>query len=515
MKTPSWPKAPLRESEKVTPVSQESLDLVDIDKTESLENAVLTLKKLIEDAPRTGRSLSSQAREFVIPLESQDQKNRLLDVLSDLDIFPWEESGEIIIDRRTDLKKLETMGFIFKPKEVDRVIVSQAESTGFNDKASSFPVAGNRPLSEVIASEFTPLLDPTKKANAGIQRPTSNDETPGIDADLQEIVLNWKQGLVDEDDPTFMQQAGVLPSLRLFPRQFEFKNKQFYEKRTGKEISSEEFATLLEEGKSGDVNAITKLVRLHVGLVIDRLIRLRKAGVTSGIEADDVFQEGMVGLTKAIKSHDAGLGVPFSSYAIIKIESVIRRYAYRNKHLISRPEHTAIPTSSLSRAKSKLTQDGVLDPKKVFQDVPNLTKVTTSEGKKGTVASGVGLDRLERLLLLNATFNPLSEEIDTFGDENEKVKDQNLIQEEVSTVAVEQLDRKRLVEEALEAMDKRDAEIIRRRFGIGYDVEMSLEEVGELYGVSRERVRQIESRALRALKHPSRSRALRALLNES
>ena len=466
---------------------------------EEVVSAVEALKHELEQAPRTSRSLQTPyTPEFVIPLESREQKARVVELLEKLGIFPWIENGQIIIDHRRDLRKLEFAGLRTAPTTkapgVDEMLPDAF--------AMPFPLPSTETLSE-RSQRFAQERPREEQEDQEIP-----DEPLELTDELEALINRFDQGLIDEDDAVFQATAGYFPSLKLFPREYIWKNGEAIERRTGKVLTEEDQQKIVAEAKAGDAKAVTKLVRMHRGLVLKKVLAVRdyiKA------DSDDLFQEGMLGLIASLKRYTPGVAT-FGTFAKYAIEQNMRRFAFENRHPITRPSGVSGRISRVMKAKKDAKEAGSIEPEDVVERIGTLPL-----GVDKDESHAYQLDRIERTYLMNAAFDPVSDELadEAFLDpvSPDDVVDQNQLIEEIRHV--------------LSTLPPKQELILRLRFGLDRKLNpdehdsassswdgLTLEQVGErLGGLSRERVRKIEATALRHLRHPSRSRALRWLID--
>ncbi|MDB5189622.1 MAG: rpoD [Parcubacteria group bacterium] len=505
MPFPHWPRSDKEKQSEA--FSEEFFELVGNKDRETTIAAVNEFKRLIEDMPASSRSLQAGTREMVIPLSSHAQKEEILNTLYDLNIFPWEESGQLIIDHHRDLAKLRSAGFVEKGLETVSVRVPREEAMGGADGAARFPAVYPQTLSEQLKDTSATFSE--KKKEQVRERSESKSERlePGVDTEIADLVDKFDQGIVDSDDEEFRTTIGFLPSLRLFPQKYVWEGRVLREKRSGKEISNEEQAELLVKAQEGDAASITTLVQINTGLVLKVVTRFHKL---RGGDMDDMFQEGMIGLLDAIATQDSEKG-KFSTHAMIHIEERVRLFLSEKRSTIRVPAYVGQKASELVRAKKNVAIDGELRPEDVFAEIPDHRMKSGMSSETKIPVNGVGLDRLERLYLLNAAFDPLSDDEDNVLD-RENVPHGVLEEPSMDMErGVLKRDMERIISAKLLTLTPREERTIRSRFGISGIDEQTFQEIGDDYGSSPERIRQIEAKALRKLKHPSRSRALRWL----
>jgi RNA polymerase primary sigma factor len=250
-------------------------------------------------------------------------------------------------------------------------------------------------------------------------------------------------------------------------------------------------ARLEHEVAEGDA-ARRRLIRANTRLVIS----VAKRYVGQGVPFLDLVQEGNLGLMKAVDKFDYTRGYKFSTYATWWIRQAVSRAVSDQGRTIRLPVHIGDKLRLLHRASRELEQD---------QGRP-----ASPEEIAGSLT--VAPERVRRLLRLSR--RPLSLE-QPVGEEEETMLGSFIADEEAPpppSMADHSILRERL-EEILETLQPREARILRLRFGLLDGRNYTLEEVGQKFGLTRERIRQIEAHALNRLRHPSRSRQLRDFLD--
>jgi len=227
------------------------------------------------------------------------------------------------------------------------------------------------------------------------------------------------------------------------------------------------------------------------------IISIAKKYAPRGALLADLIQEGNLGLLKAIEKFDYRRGFKFSTYATWWIRQSITKYLAENTRTIRIPVHIIETIYKISKIVStKFYQEYGRDP--TIEDLANIT--------------GMSIERLTQIF--RYVKQPLSLETNIHHDEDttllEFIEDENSTRPDEYTFNNELSEKIKIL---LSTLSSREEKVIRLRFGIGEKEACTLEEVGQKFGVSKERIRQIESMALRKLKHPKRIKYLKNLLS--
>ena len=258
-------------------------------------------------------------------------------------------------------------------------------------------------------------------------------------------------------------------------------------------LSLDEETELSKRIAEGDETAKNRLAESNLRLVVS----IAKRYVGRGMLFLDLIQEGNIGLMKAVEKFDAEKGYKFSTYATWWIRQAITRAIADQARTIRVPVHMVETINKLSRYQRQLTLE--------------LNREPTDEelAKK----MGMSPDKVREVIKIAqdpvSLETPIGEEEDShLGD---FVPDESNMSPEDFTIH-EML--KEEIGDVLLTLTEREEQVLRLRFGLDDGSPKTLEEVGQMFGVTRERIRQIEAKALRKLRHPSRSRKLKDFLNE-
>lgn len=253
-------------------------------------------------------------------------------------------------------------------------------------------------------------------------------------------------------------------------------------------LTAQEEVELSERALAGDADAINRLVECNLLLVVS----IAKKYYGCGLPLLDLIQEGNIGLMKAATKYDGSKGFRFSTYATYWIRQAISRALGDQSRTIRIPANMVELLSKVKKVINELTI--------------TLNRMPTDEEIADRL--DVEIDKVQTVMDIAQATSSLDVAVDDDGETcvGDLVADANAENPLAEMIREANL---QIIESVFQTLSTKEAEVLRMRFGINRDKPMTLEEVGQEYGVTKERIRQVENKAIRKLRHPARARMLR------
>ena len=351
-------------------------------------------------------------------------------------------------------------------------IIKKARDQGFltqEEILEIFPDAENR------INELDDLYDQLLSEGIDVFESVTSDETDTVETSKEkldkEIELLTRLEGIESTDPVrqYLREIGRVPLLNA---EDEIEYAKRYEK--------------------ADKRAKDKLTESNLRLVVS----IAKKYIGRGLSLLDLIQEGNQGLIRAVEKYDWRKGFKFSTYATWWVRQAITRAIADQARTIRIPVHMVETINKLYRASRRLMQELGREP-------------TPEEIGEQVELDG---DRVREIFKIAQETTSLEAPV---GEDQESLLG-DFIPDESQLSPVDQASKQLLkdhLDEVLGTLTEREAKVLKLRFGLEGTKQMTLEEVGRVFGVTRERIRQIEAKALRKLKHPSRRKKLQDYLD--
>lgn len=291
----------------------------------------------------------------------------------------------------------------------------------------------------------------------------------------------------DASNPLLMRQLKITRSIT----QRESPSLEKYLQEISREdlLTSEEEVALAKRIREGDTDALEKLTKANLRFVVS----VAKQYQNQGLSLSDLINEGNLGLIKATERFDETKGFKFISYAVWWIRQSILQALAEQSRIVRLPLNKVGSLNKINKAFAQLEQEFEREP--TPEELADILHWDLSE-VRNTMSIG------NRHISVDAPF-PNQEEntlLDVLTNNNGQNAEIDAVQLEAMQVEIER---------SLNLLNERQAEVVRMYFGIGYEGGMSLEDIGQRYNLTRERVRQIRDKALSIIKESPRSVVLR------